>query len=132
MVNIKKKQKIIYPELSYKLVGILFEIHNEIGRYAREKQYQDVFEIKLRERKIPYVREKILSVSPDIPLKDNKVDFCIANKIILEFKAKRILTKDDYFQVKRYLEAAGLPLGILVNFRAKYLNPKRILNSKNV
>ena len=30
--------ELIYPELSYKINGILFSTHNELGQYAREKQ----------------------------------------------------------------------------------------------
>lgn len=59
----------------------------------------------------------------------NKVDFLVENKIILEIKAKRILTRDEYYQVKRYLTALNKKLGILVNFRQKFIQPKRILNS---
>lgn len=32
-------EKVLYPELSYILTGILFAAHNELGQYAREKQY---------------------------------------------------------------------------------------------
>lgn len=59
----------------------------------------------------------------------NKVDFLIENKVILEVKSKKIITKDDYFQRRRYLSVLNKKLGILVNFRSTYLHPKRILNS---
>ena len=61
----------------------------------------------------------------------NIPDFIIDKKIILEIKAKRIITKDDYYQVKRYLVSSNLQLGIIVNFRQKYLSPKRVLNIIN-
>ena len=32
-----KKEKLIHPELSYKIVGILYQVHNQLGRFAREK-----------------------------------------------------------------------------------------------
>jgi len=47
-----QEKKIIYPELSYKIIGILFEAHNELGRYGREKQYGDVIERITREQGI--------------------------------------------------------------------------------
>lgn len=51
------------------------------------------------------------------------------DKIILEIKAIRVLTRETYYQVRRYLQAFNKKLGLLVNFRDKYLRPKRILNS---
>lgn len=50
--------------------------------------------------------------------------------MVVEFKVKTFSTQTDYYQVKRYLEILGFKLGLLVNFRQKYLKPKRILNSK--
>ncbi|MFH1822094.1 MAG: GxxExxY protein, partial [Patescibacteria group bacterium] len=49
---------------------------------------------------------------------------------ILEFKTKDFITKEDYFQVKRYLITLNLKLALLVNFRQKRLVPKRILNKE--
>lgn len=35
----------------------LIEVHKELGSYAREKQYCELFEIKIKGNKIPYKRE---------------------------------------------------------------------------
>lgn len=123
------KQELIYPELSYTIVGILFSVHNELGRYKSEKQYDDAVEERLRELNIPHEREKMLL--PNFSGEHggrSKADFIVDNKIILEIKAKRLVSRDDYFQVKRYRESEKRRLGILVNFRQRYLSPKRILS----
>ena len=122
----RKNQKIIYPELSYEITGVLFKVHNELGRYCKEKQYQDVLEQKLRDRGLQFEREKTFPINKEVG--GNQVDFCIENKILLECKAKSFLTKDDFYQMLRYLKAAKMKLGFIVNFRNKYLKPKRILN----
>ena len=54
--NKKLADKIIYPELSYIITGILFAVHNELGQYAREKQYGDLIEKRFNEIKMPYKR----------------------------------------------------------------------------
>lgn len=123
--------KIIYPELSYKITGMLFTIHNELGRYCNEKQYCDAIESSFKNGKMDYVREFVLPPSFNGEKQGrNKVDFLIDNKIVLEVKAKPITTREDYSQLKRYLVAINKKLGILVNFRRQYLQPKRILNSQ--
>lgn len=124
------KEKLIYPELSYQLNGILFTVHNELGRFCNEKQYADAIEKYLSIRGISYEREKILPSSFTGEQEGrNKADFLIDDRVILEIKAKRMFEKPDYYQAKRYLVAMEKKLAILVNFRDKYLKPKRVLNS---
>jgi len=38
------KKEIIYKKLSYKLNGLFYEVHNELGRFKNEKQCADKFE----------------------------------------------------------------------------------------
>ncbi len=125
-----RDEKPIYAELSYKINGILFAVHNELGRYRNEKQYADAVETLLKTHKIAYEREKIAPVSFLGETEGrNKIDFLIEDEMILELKAKRIIEKQDYYQVKRYLAALEKKLGILVNFQDKFLKPRRVLNS---
>ncbi len=114
-------EKIIYPELSYAITGICFNVHNKLGRYAREKQYADFLEKKLNETKISFEREY------NIKNTGNIVDFLIDNKIILELKAKKFIIKEDYYQLQRYLQILNFKLGMIVNFRNRYLKPIRII-----
>lgn len=58
--------KLVYPELSYNITGICFQVHNELGRFAREKQYADLLEIKLREKQVQYKSELNISNSGNI------------------------------------------------------------------
>lgn len=113
--------KVIYPELSYSLTGILFSVHNELGQYAREKQYCDSIEKKLNEVGIKYKRELRISETGNI------ADFVINDKIILEVKVIRFLNQESYRQIQNYLQQTGLKLGILVNFRNQYLKPIRVI-----
>jgi GxxExxY protein len=116
--------KVIFPELSYAITGICFEVHNQIGRFAKEKQYGNLLEELLRERNIIYLREYRVQQTGNI------VDFLIEDKIIIEIKAKRFILKQDFYQTQRYLTASNLKLGLIVNFRNRYIKPIRILNSK--
>jgi GxxExxY protein len=105
-------------------------MHKELGRFCREKQYSDRFEQLLIENKFDYKREfevsNLQNESPD----GNRVDFLIEGKIIIDFKTKNYITKEDYYQMQRYLRGANLELGMIVNFRQSHLKPKRVLNSE--
>ncbi len=121
--------KIIHKELSYVINGLLFDIHNSMGRFCREKQYGDVFEKLLKQQNISYEREKSLPMEIIDNQFTNKVDFAINNKLLIDFKTKSVVTKDDYYQMNRYLEASGYDLGLIVNFRNKYLKPIRVIRA---
>jgi len=113
--------KVIYPELSFKINGACFKVHNLLGRYSREKQYCDLLEEEFKKLKIPYIREFKIKQT------NNSADFLINNKIILEVKAKKVILKEDYYQIQRYLQASNCKLGLLINFRNRYLKPIRIV-----
>ncbi len=113
--------KLIYPKLSYIITGICFKVHNKLGRFCREKQYGDCLEKYLLIQQIPYKREFIIGKTGNI------IDFIIDNKIILELKAKKFILKEDYYQIQRYLQAINLKLGLIINFRNRYLKPIRIV-----
>jgi len=122
--------KVIYPELSYELNGVFFKVQNELGCFCREVQYCDAIEKILKDKSIEYKREYcIKAVNNLIKDNSNRIDFLIENKIIVEIKAKRVIGREEYNQIQRYLKSANLKLGLVVNFHQKYLIPKRVLNS---
>lgn len=123
------KEKVLYPDLSYKICGLFFHVHNELGRFRTEKSYADALEILLNNEKMSYKREFAIPVSfVGESERRNIPDFIVEDSIVVDLKAKRIITKEDYFQMKRYLVSSNKRLGLIVNFRQRYVSPKRILN----
>jgi len=122
--------QIIHKELSYVLIGVLFEIHNKLGGGFEEKYYQRAVEKKLKKLGIKYLKE----LKADLFLDDEKIgkyflDFLIDDKIVLELKTVPVLTPVHYRQVRSYLKVKSLKLGILVNLRGAKVEYKRILNA---
>ncbi len=121
---------LIYKDLSYRIVGLCYAIHNLLGPACKEIQYKDGLEVEFKGEKIKYEREKeILFYSKNGKIGGNRVDFVINNQIILEAKSKMFLTPEDKRQVLRYLKVGKYKLGLLVNFRGKKVNVCRIVNS---
>lgn len=131
IMRITKNSYLIYSDLSYQLNGIFFEVQNRLGRYSNEKQYTEAIEELLKERGIFYEREKEIKISfGSKKIGGNRVDFAIENKILVDVKAKRYITKEDYLQMQRYLKAINFKLGLIVNFRGKSVFIRRVINSQ--
>jgi GxxExxY protein len=127
--NFTNKERLVYPELSYIIMGILFEVHNKLGTKYQEKHYQRAIEIKLKELNIPYKREAKVNIEfGKEKLGEFYIDFIIDNKIILEIKKIWKITQDDIKQVLRYLKATKLRLAIIANFRHKRLECRRVIH----
>ena len=123
--------KIIYRELSYKIVGILYFVIKELGSDYHEKYYQRAIESKLKSENIPYERE----LKVDIIFESSKIghhfaDFVIDKKIILELKRGNEFRPADIKQVLMYLKSTNLKLGILAYFGNTGVKIKRVINSK--
>jgi len=124
--NTMRMPRIVEKELSYRLNGVLFRVHNQLGRFARERQYGDVLAQELERERIPFLREAALEIAGR---KSNFADFLVDGKIAVELKAKSFVDKEDYYQIQRYLQTANLKLGLIVNFRERHLKAHRVLNA---
>mgnify|MGYP001614360874 CR=1 FL=1 len=122
---------LIYKEECYKIYGICYDIQNKVGSVFNERQYQDILEAKLKSENISYEREKDLYFNLDEETKigGNKIDFVVFNKIAVDLKTKKFITKEDFRQMMRYLKAGKYKLCLIVNFRGRKVEIKRVVNS---
>lgn len=126
------EDRVILRELSYEINGVLFHVHNNLGRFCKEKVYCDAIEHELQDRNILYAREHIVPIQIDnVIFTKNRADFLVEDQLILEIKAKRFVSREDYLQTRGYLAALQKPLGLLVNFQQRFLVPKRVLSPLN-
>ncbi|PIR93232.1 GxxExxY protein [Candidatus Falkowbacteria bacterium CG10_big_fil_rev_8_21_14_0_10_43_10] len=127
----KEGVEVIYPRLSYKIVGILFDVFNELGYGYQEKFYERATEKYLIKRNINYQKQKGHKVYINREfIGIYYLDFLIDDKIILELKKGNYFPKQNIDQVNAYLHATGLKLGILANFTSTGVKYKRLLNIK--
>ncbi|MEC5167330.1 GxxExxY protein [Flavobacterium sp. PL11] len=123
---------IIYKEECYKIVGILFEVHKNLGKGFSEIVYKDAIEYEFQLNNIPYEREKEFSVAYKNTILKHKfyADFVVDGKIILEIKTTDCFNNSHYNQCLNYLKISGNKLALLTNFNLISLEYKRIIDSK--
>ena len=124
------KQKIILQDESFAIYGAIFEVHKILGCGFLEKVYQEALEEELRQRNIPFEREKKIKIiyKNKILNQEYFADFVCYNSIILELKAVESILDIHKTQLLNYLKATNMQLGILVNFNEEYIVPYRIIN----
>lgn len=123
--------KILYKELSYQIVGALYDTIKSLGSSYQEKYYQRALENFIIKRKISYKRE----VPIEITVEGNFIgrhflDFLIDEKIILKLKKGNRVNLTDIKQVLMYLKTTKLKLGILAYIGSNGVTYKRIINSE--
>ena len=127
MENLKLNEK------TYKLIGVLFDVHRNLGRGFSEILYKDAIEYEFKQLNIPFEREKEYAVNyKDTVLKHKfYADFVVYDEIILEVKTVDILIKTHFNQCLNYLRVSGNEIAFLVNFNSVSLEYKRFLLTRN-
>lgn len=116
----------VYEDLTYTLIGIGFDIHNELGPVHKEKVYQNAFCQELESCGIVFEKEKTLSVS----FKGKKVgvyrpDVVVDGKVVIEIKAVNFLPRKAEAQLSYYLKGSDYRIGLILNFGSPKLQVKR-------
>jgi GxxExxY protein len=120
-------------EISEKIIGCAIEVHRILGPGLLESVYEDALCHELKIQGIRFTRQK----SVPIPYKDAKLgtdlrlDLLVEDKVIVDLKAKEILSKIDKPQLLTYLRLSEMRLGLIINFHVKLMREgiHRVVNN---
>ncbi len=121
----------LHKDKTYQIIGILFEVHKNLGKGFSEIVYKDAIEYEFSLQNIPFEREKEFSVKYKETTLNHKfyADFVVYNDIILEIKTVDCFNNTHYNQCLNYLKISNNELALLVNFNSVSLEYKRIAHS---
>jgi len=128
------EESILFKDLSYKLQGIFYDIHNRYGLHHKEKIYHNALEELFDNLGVKYVSEPridVFSISTGKKLGTYVPDFIVEDLIIIELKASPITTKDMKMQLIEYLKSSKYELAYLVNFGENNFKPQRYIHTKD-
>lgn len=126
-----RNKDLIYPELSYKIIGACFSVANILGHGHKEIYYQKALAKELKTINLLFQKEPTINLM----YKGEKIgryipDFIVDDKIIVELK---VATKLGYTHIRQqvlpYLKAAKIKLALLVYFTQEGVKYRRIINS---
>jgi len=117
-----------FEALSGRIIEAAIDVHRQLGPGFMESIYENATKVALRKRNIPFEFQHEVRVSyegEEVGL--HRLDLVVQGEIVVELKAIRVLEDVHFAQVRSYLKATGLHVGLLLNFNAPILVIKRIV-----
>jgi len=124
-----KRKNLLYPELSYKIIGCAFDVHNEIGSGYSEKYYQRALAEALSKNNLKFREQVSFPIGYNNKIVGRKfLDFLAEDKIVVKIKKGNRFSKTHIDQVLEYLKMKDFKLAILINFGNEGVMFKRLVN----
>jgi len=113
-------------ELTGKIIGCAYKVHNMLGSGFVESVYQKAMAIELRKQGLSGVMEKTVPVFyEDELVGDFRADMVVEERVIVELKAVEQIAKSHEVQLVNYLVATNTDTGLLINFGPESVEVKR-------
>ena len=106
-----------HSDLTEKIIGIFYDVYNELGHGFLESTYAEALVVALKEAGLSAARE----VPVPVWFRGRKVgqyyaDMVVDGVVLLELKAARSLDSTHEAQLLHYLRATEVEVGLLLNF----------------
>lgn len=126
-----RREELVYKEECYKIVGLAFEVFNEVGYGHKEIFYEKALAKLFKDNNIPFKEQ----LRCKLKFKGEEIgtyifDFLVFDKIVVELKNREFFSKKDINQLYSYLKAKDLKLGILIYFGRQGVKQRRVVNLK--
>jgi GxxExxY protein len=109
-----------YAELTERIIGIFYDVYNELGYGFLESVYEESLVIALREGSFGVERQLAIPVW----FRGHEVgrfrgDIVVEGSVLLELKSTRTLESAHEAQLLHYLKSTDIEVGLLLNFGAR-------------
>ena len=124
-------ESFLHKELSYKVLGMVYKVHNALGPGLLEHAYKEALCVELRLSGVPFEREKVFPIE----YRNENVgtyfaDIVVDDKIIIECKSVEMFHPTMEAQLINYLKISGIQAGYLINFRDHQVHWRRCVNRR--
>jgi GxxExxY protein len=120
--------KLKHADVTEKIIGVYYEVYNELGYGFLESVYHHAMMIALRDAGLSVEAEvEIPVVFRGERVGDFRADLLVESKVILELKAVKVLEPAHEAQLFHYLRATAIEVGLVFNFGAPRPQLRRLL-----
>ena len=107
-----------HQELTKKIIGIYYDVYNELGYGFLERVYQNAMHIELTKRGYQVeINKKLIIYYKKEVVGEYIPDIIVNGLIILELKAVEHLIEVHENQILNYLKATDCEISLVLNFR---------------
>jgi len=121
-----------HKELTYKIIGVYFDVYNELGHGFLESVYQRSLGLALESAGLTvrnYVKIPVWFRGQRVGMFEG--DMLVQDQVLLELKTARCLDRSHYSQILNYLRATDIEVGILLNFGLKPEYKRLVLDNES-
>lgn len=99
------------------MIGVFFEVYNELGYGFLESVYEAAMEVALRQAGLGVRRQVPIEVRfRGQTIGDFRGDLVVEGVLLIELKAAKAIDPAHEAQILNYLRATDLEVGLLLNF----------------
>ena len=114
-------------ELSGRIIGAAIRVLQELKPGLDEKLYENALVIELAKRGMQPEQQNAFPVHYDGKFIGKLIPDLIVSGVVVDAKVVTAFTPDHVAQMLGYLNITNLPLGLLLNFRYRKLQIKRVI-----
>jgi len=109
-----------HKDLTAKIIEIFYKVYNKLGYGFLEKIYENAMMIEFKKAAISAEAQVPIKVLYDsLIVGEYFTDILVEDKVIIEIKASKAISKENENQLINYLKATGIKVGLLLNFGPK-------------
>ncbi len=122
-----KEEELPHFALTGEILGCCFEVMKELGPGFQENVYKNALLIAMREQGLQVETEQSFKVVLRGRVIDRyRADLIVERTVVVELKCCESLVSEHQAQLFNYLRVSNLHVGLLVNFRRRKLEYKRL------
>ena len=122
-----------YEEITRKIIGAAYAVYKQLGFGFLESVYKKAMFIELAKSGLKAEEEKPLQVHYDGQIVgDFFVDLFVNDRVVVELKSVRHLSKEHEVQLVNYLKGLHRDIGLLINFGPAGVDVKRKFREQKV
>lgn len=122
MIRLEQRLDDALEHLIHMTIGCCIAVHRALGPGLLESIYRKAICLELGACGLSYETEKLLPVTyREVLLCHQRFDLVVDQKLLLEIKSVERLAPVHHAQVRSYLRASGMRVGLLINFNVPLL-----------